>query len=97
VQAWAEDHVSHERTYHALLAVANFRDDHTIPSSFKPWHKPAFPDDALSNGALHADSDIGTSTLFWIERVATANPAGESNDGVLRLDFDRRLTVQFCG
>jgi hypothetical protein len=26
-----------------------------------------------------------------------ANPAGESNDGVLKLDFDRRLTVQFCG
>lgn len=26
-----------------------------------------------------------------------ANPAGESNDGVLKLDFDRRLTVQFRG
>src|ERR1700737_2774269 len=26
-----------------------------------------------------------------------ANPAGESNDGVLRLDFDRRLMLQFCG
>jgi Transposase DDE domain group 1 len=26
-----------------------------------------------------------------------ANPAGESSDGVLRLDFDRRLTLQFCG
>src|SRR2546426_10619760 len=26
-----------------------------------------------------------------------AHPAGESNDGVLRLDFDRRLMLQFCG
>src|SRR3977135_2902150 len=26
-----------------------------------------------------------------------ANPAGESNDGALRLDFDRRLTLQFRG
>ena len=25
------------------------------------------------------------------------NPAGESNDGLLRLDFDRRLTLQFRG
>jgi hypothetical protein len=29
--------------------------------------------------------------------AAMANPAGESNDGVLKLDFDRRLTVQFRG
>jgi hypothetical protein len=26
-----------------------------------------------------------------------ANPAGESKDGVLKLDFDRRLTLQFRG
>ncbi len=26
-----------------------------------------------------------------------AHPAGESNGGALRLDFDRRLTLQFCG
>jgi hypothetical protein len=26
-----------------------------------------------------------------------ANPAGESNDGALRLDFDRRLILQFRG
>jgi len=25
------------------------------------------------------------------------NPAGESNDGLLRLDFDRRLTLQYRG
>ena len=25
------------------------------------------------------------------------NPKGETNDGVLRLDFDRRLTLQFRG
>ena len=25
------------------------------------------------------------------------NPAGESNDGALRLDFDRRVTLQFRG
>jgi hypothetical protein len=26
-----------------------------------------------------------------------ANPAGEPESGALRLDFDRRLTLQFCG
>jgi hypothetical protein len=26
-----------------------------------------------------------------------ANPAGEANDGALRLDFDRRLMLQFRG
>ena len=26
-----------------------------------------------------------------------AHPAGESNGGALRLDFDRRLMLQFCG
>src|SRR5262249_2236741 len=26
-----------------------------------------------------------------------ANPAGETNDGVLRLDFDRRLMLEFRG
>ncbi len=26
-----------------------------------------------------------------------ANPAGESNHGALRLDFDRRLILQFRG
>src|SRR5580692_78193 len=26
-----------------------------------------------------------------------ADPAGDSDDGVLRLDFDRRLKLQFCG
>jgi hypothetical protein len=26
-----------------------------------------------------------------------ADPAGESNGQVLRLDFDRRLMLQFCG
>src|SRR2546430_15775260 len=26
-----------------------------------------------------------------------AHPTGETNDGVLRLDFDRRLMLQFCG
>ena len=26
-----------------------------------------------------------------------AHPAGETKDGVLRLDFNRRLMLQFCG
>jgi len=37
---------------------------------------PHSPDDALSNGALHADSDIGISTLFWIERGGDGKPGG---------------------
>src|SRR5262249_60854097 len=37
---------------------------------------PHSPDDALSGGALHADSDIGISTLFWIERGGDGKPGG---------------------
>jgi hypothetical protein len=29
--------------------------------------------------------------------AAMGNPAGEANDAVLRLDFDRRLMLQFHG
>jgi hypothetical protein len=32
-----------------------------------------------------------------IEASIMTIPAGESNDGVLRLDFDRRLMIQFRG
>ena len=45
----------------------------------------------------HADSDIGISTLSRIERGAMANPAGESKDEILKLDFNRRLMLQFRG
>jgi hypothetical protein len=37
---------------------------------------PHSPDDALSNGALHADSDIGISSLFWIKRSGDGKPGG---------------------
>ena len=37
---------------------------------------PHSPDDALSNGALHANSDIGISTLFWIERGGDGKSGG---------------------
>jgi hypothetical protein len=45
----------------------------------------------------HADSDIAISSLFWIERGGHGAPDGESKDGVLKLDFERRLMVQFRG
>jgi hypothetical protein len=32
-----------------------------------------------------------------LSEAAMANPAGESNDEVLKLDFDRRLMLQFRG
>jgi hypothetical protein len=32
-----------------------------------------------------------------MREVAMANPAGEAESGALRLDFDRRLTLQFRG
>jgi hypothetical protein len=32
-----------------------------------------------------------------IEAPIMAHPAGETKDGVLRLDFDRRIMLQFCG
>ena len=44
-----------------------------------------------------ADSDIGISTLFWIERDGDGNPAGKSNDEAPKLDFDRRVMLQFRG
>jgi hypothetical protein len=43
----------------------------------------------------HADSEIGISTLSWIERGGDGEPGGESNDGVLKLDFDGHLMLQF--
>ena len=44
------------------------------------------------------DSDITISGLSWIEReAATANPTGESESDAVRLDFDRRLMLQFRG
>ncbi len=36
-------------------------------------------------------------SLVSLFLVSWANPAGESNDGALRLDFDRRLMLQFRG
>jgi hypothetical protein len=32
-----------------------------------------------------------------LSEAAMANPEGESNDGVLKLDLDRRLMLQFRG
>jgi hypothetical protein len=44
------------------------------------------------------DSDIAISGLSWIEReAAMANPTGESESDAVRLDFDRRLMLQFRG
>src|SRR5262245_31749997 len=53
----------------------------TTEHSLRPRAQPTVlnphsPDDALSNGALHADSDIGISTLFWIERGGDGKPGG---------------------
>jgi hypothetical protein len=38
-----------------------------------------------------------SATSLHIEASLMAHPAGESNDGGLRLDFDRRLMLQFHG
>jgi hypothetical protein len=35
--------------------------------------------------------------LSGSEADVVTNPAGESNREAIRLDFDRRLTLQFCG
>ena len=40
--------------------------------------------------------NITISGFSWIEReAATANPTGESESDAVRLDFDRRLMLQF--
>ena len=57
---------------------------------------PHSPDGRIELRSPHADSDIGISTLSW-KRGGDANPAGASNDEVLKLDFDRRLMLQFRG
>jgi hypothetical protein len=36
-------------------------------------------------------------SCFALHPAKMANPADESNDAVLKLDFDRRLMLQFCG
>jgi hypothetical protein len=45
----------------------------------------------------HADSDIGISTYLGSSEAAMANPAGGSKDEILKLDFNRRLMLQFRG
>ena len=44
----------------------------------------------------HANSDIGISTLSRIERGGDGD-RGKSKDEILKLDFDRRLMLQFRG
>src|SRR5262249_15676403 len=43
------------------------------------------------------DSDIAISSLFWLREAVMANPTGESESDAVRLDFDRRLMLQFRG
>ena len=40
---------------------------------------------------------IRVSILWGIERGMMADPTGEADRGALRLDFDRRLMLQFRG
>jgi hypothetical protein len=54
---------------------------------------PHCPDDAL----ICCNTGIIISTLCLIDRGKRGGPSGESNGKVLRLDFDRRLMLQFRG
>jgi Transposase DDE domain group 1 len=46
---------------------------------------------------MKRDSAIILNSLFVYRGYVMADPAGECNDGAVRLDFDRRLMLQFRG
>ena len=58
---------------------------------------PHSPDDATNLQRNVRNSANIISMLFGSNEAVMANPAGKSNDGALRLDFDRRLMLQFRG
>ena len=43
------------------------------------------------------DSDITTNVLLALGAMPMTNPTGESENAPLRLDFDRRLMLEFHG
>src|SRR5215472_3947804 len=58
---------------------------------------PLSPDDAPISATTAAIQIYRSATCLGLREAAMANPVGESESGVLRLDFDRRLTLQFRG
>ena len=60
---------------------------------------PHSPDDTLIFGVIVHDSSTIINMLYYadFDEAVMSNPAGESREGVLRLDFDRRVTLQFRG
>ena len=54
-------------------------------------------DEAQICRSLTRDSAIIFSSLFVRSGLSLTNPAGEAKDGGFRLDFDRRVMLQFRG
>src|SRR5262249_44249798 len=58
---------------------------------------PHSPDDALNFGAACAIQILQSAAYLGSSEAAVANPTGESESDALRLEFDRRLMLQFRG
>jgi hypothetical protein len=58
---------------------------------------PHFPDEAGILSALARIIPLECSRLWGPSGAAMADPTGEADRGALRLDFDRRLMLQFRG
>jgi Transposase DDE domain group 1 len=58
---------------------------------------PHSPDGRTKLSSSHADSDIGLSALYHRIEGDHGAPTGETESDVFRLDFDRRLMLQFRG
>jgi hypothetical protein len=58
---------------------------------------PYSPDDALILAGRAAIQIQRSAAYLGLSEAVMAHPTGESESGAIRLDFDRRLTVQFRG
>jgi hypothetical protein len=60
--------------------------------------KPEIPQARLgSRRRAAAEAGSVAAPQACIEAPVMARPAGELNGGALRLDFDRRIMLRFCG
>jgi hypothetical protein len=58
---------------------------------------PHSPDDAVISATLAPIQIWASAPYPGSTEAAMVNPAGETTDGALKLDFDRRLMLQFRG
>src|SRR5215813_9173500 len=82
------DGICHLRRHFVLGGSSDARIEQVNPHS---------PDNALSFGAACAIQIYRSASYPGSSEAAMAHPRGESGSDAVRLDFDRRLILQFFG